>query len=81
MGQVCRALLEVLNEDYANGLKELHSLMVVSQMLFYVDGGRRVTLCTELDKHPIWTNTELWKLTLQRVINLKFQEAVTNLEK
>lgn len=55
--------------------------MVISQMLFYVDGSRKVPLCSELDKHSIWMNTEVWKLTLQRVINLKFQEAVVNLEK
>jgi hypothetical protein len=55
--------------------------MAIAQMLFIVENGRKVFLSSELDKHPIWGNTEIWKITLQRVINLKFQDAVSNLEK
>ena len=38
-------------------------------------------LSAELAKHPIWDDAEVWKLCLQRVINIKFQDAVTLLEK
>lgn len=55
--------------------------MVVSQMLFYVENGRRTLFSTELDKHQIWLNSEIWKVCLSRVINLKFQDALQNLEK
>ena len=55
--------------------------MVVSQMLFYVENGRRTLFSTELDKHQIWLNSEIWKVCLSRVINLKFQDALQSLEK
>ena len=73
-------MLDVLSEDYMGGLKELCSIMVVSQMLFYVDGNKKITLSQELD-HGLWADTDMWKACLQRQINLKFQDAVLALEK
>lgn len=74
-------MLDVIASDYMSSLKEIYALMMASQMLFYVDGNRRVTLSSEVDKHQIWLDVEMWKSCLQRIINLKFQDAVVTLEK
>lgn len=50
-------------------------------MVYTQEDGRRQPLSSLLAAHPIWMETEVWKLCLQRVINLKFQDAVTLLEK
>lgn len=73
-------MLEIVKEDPANGLKELYGMMCAGQMLFIFENGRRLTLSTEFDKHPIWMDSDVWKQTLQRIINLKFAKAVENLE-
>lgn len=64
VGIVCRSLLDNLNQDYENSLKELYALMVVSQMLFYMDGNRKIHLSTEIDQHPVWQDIEIWKMCL-----------------
>ena len=81
VGAAVRAMLDVLQEDYMGGLKELCSIMVASQMLFYVDGNKKITLSQELDNCALWADSEMWKACLQRQINLKFQDAVLALEK
>ena len=63
VGATVRAMLDVLSEDYMGGLKELCSIMVVSQMLFYVDGNKKITLSQEL-YHCLWTDTDMWKACL-----------------
>lgn len=73
VGATVRALLDVLSEDYMSGLKDLHSIMVVSQMLFYLDGNnKKILLSREIDSSPLWAESEMWKACLQRQINLKF---------
>ena len=81
LGAICRAILEIYKVNCSDELKELHSLMVIGQMIFIIHNGRKLYLNTELDVHPIWQDTEIWKVCLQRVINLKFQDGVLNLEK
>lgn len=48
--------------------------------LYIFEGGRRINFCSEFDKHPIWLNFELWRQCVHRIINVKFANAVQNLE-
>lgn len=74
-------MLEMIKVDPPNGLKELYGMMCAGSSLFIFENGRRIPLSTEFDKHPLWKDTEIWKITLQRIINLKFAKAVETLEK
>lgn len=54
-----------VNEEPGSGLKELHAMLNINQLIFHFDtNGRRVTIGSEFDRHPIWTNTEVWKQVL-----------------
>lgn len=65
VGATVRALLDVLSEDYMSGLKDLHSIMVVSQMLFYVDGNnKKILLSREIESCGLWADGEMWKACL-----------------
>lgn len=54
---------------------------MASQRLFYIEDGRKIILATEFDWHPIWQRTDLWKETLQLIVNKNFSDAVLNLQK
>jgi hypothetical protein len=71
-----------MNEEPGSGLRELHAMLNISQLIFHFDtSGRRITIGTEFDRHPIWTNLEVWKQVLQRLVNAKFVEACEKIEK
>lgn len=81
MGLFLRAFLDVIIKERQTSLKELHSVLQVALMLFYFEGNRKVVLCSEIEKHKVWDDSETWKACLQRVINQKFRDAVDQLEK
>lgn len=86
LSEICRTMLDILNEEdslatSASSIREIHSIILASQRLFYVENGRRILLSSEFDWHPIWRRVEMWKGALQIVINRSFSEAVLNLQK
>lgn len=47
-------LEEISLGEPGTGLKELHSLMAICNMLYHFENGRRVTISTEYVANPIW---------------------------
>ena len=89
LGQLVRVVLDELWRTKENSsLKELNSVMHASQLLFTfkneaqkLGSGTRsikVYLSLYIDDHEIWQDVKIWRLCLQRLINLKFHDAVKN---
>lgn len=80
LGNMAKAMLEVVQNDPENCLRELHGLVNAGVMLYIFEDGRRVNFHTEYDQHPVWQNMDVWKLNIHRIINVKFAKAVENVE-
>ena len=80
-------MLDILwSERETQTLRELNSIMHASQLLFIfkeenvkVHGSTRsvkVYLSNYINDHQIFQEVKVWRLSLQRLINLKFHDAV-----
>ena len=89
LGKTCQTVLNILWNDKENSsLRELNSIMQASQLLFVfrhetVTGMKgtqqrlvKVFLSSYFDDHEIWQDVKVWRLCLQRLINVKFHDAV-----
>lgn len=84
LGDIIKVVIDLLIEEKDNSnMKELISIMHCSQLLFTFkeDGGAggrmtKVFLNSYISEHEIWQDVEVWRLCLQRLINLKFHDAV-----
>ena len=87
LGSIIRCVLDILwSERETQTLRELNSIMHASQLLFIfkeenvnVHGSTRsvkVYLSNYINDHQIFQEVKVWRLSLQRLINLKFHDAV-----
>lgn len=84
LGEIVKFVIDLLYEEKDNqNLKELNSIMHVSQLLFTFKedsaAGNRLTkvfLNAYINEHEIWQDADIWRLCLQRLINMKFHDAV-----
>lgn len=81
LSKTALALLDVLVKDVSNSHTDLYAIIISSHNLFYFEGNRKCFLTSEIDKHKLWRDPEMWRMCVQKIINFKFHEALKNLEK
>ena len=77
LGEIIKYSLTAFIHERDENYKIVYAVLHSSQHLFYVDAsGQRLFLTGLLNDHGIWQETTVWKTCIQKLLNLRFHEAV-----
>mmetsp|Transcript_18479 Transcript_18479/g.17588 ORF Transcript_18479/g.17588 Transcript_18479/m.17588 type:complete len:198 (+) Transcript_18479:1235-1828(+) len=81
LGDLIKYLLTAFVHEKDDNYKVIYSILHCSQLVFHVSENsdqtkKKIFLTQYLNDHGIWQEQQIWKYTIQKVINMKFHEAI-----